>query len=108
MEPTATTTTPLLVKGQGVFIFNHTNKDSPCVIRLLNADQTNGLKIEFTLDHVHVNDISTNEPLIDPTNISGLSSHNGAYYWFSLDSQNQRLYAGVGEARLETIIYSYL
>jgi predicted metal-dependent enzyme (double-stranded beta helix superfamily) len=34
-------------------------------------------------------------------------SNKDAQYWFSLDSQNQRLYAGVGEARKETAFYSY-
>jgi hypothetical protein len=45
--------------------------------------------------------------LIDPYNSSGLTNKKGAYYWFSIDSQNQTLSAGIGEARLETIIYQY-
>jgi hypothetical protein len=31
----------------------------------------------------------------------------GAYYWISLDSQNQIIYAGIGEPRLETVKYKY-
>ena len=49
----------------------------------------------------------SNEPLIDQKNIKGIVKYNGAYYWFSLDSQNQTLYAGIGEARKENITYSY-
>jgi hypothetical protein len=48
-----------------------------------------------------------NEPLIDPNNKRGISNVTGAYYWFSIDSQNQRLYAGIGEPRKETIIYQF-
>jgi len=47
------------------------------------------------------------EPLIDKQNTTGIVAKRGAYYWFSLDSQNQRLYAGVGEARMENVIYRY-
>jgi hypothetical protein len=45
--------------------------------------------------------------LIDQNNISGLRNSDGIYYWVSLDSQNQRLQAGIGEARIENIIYKY-
>ncbi len=100
-------TSQLLIQGQGVILFNHVLKGEPCVIRLLDADRTNGLKIEFTTTNVLVNEIESLKPLIDSTNSSGLSTHDGAYYWISLDSQNRQIYAGVGEARLETAIYSY-
>lgn len=100
-------TTPLPVHGQGVFIFNHALKTSPCVFVLVNAEQNNGLRVEFTESAVLVCEAASLKPLVDPANKAGLSSHAGAYYWFSLDSQNLRLYAGVGEARLETAIYTY-
>jgi hypothetical protein len=32
---------------------------------------------------------------------------NNAYYWFSIDTQNQRICAGIGESRIDTIIYAY-
>jgi hypothetical protein len=44
---------------------------------------------------------------VDPANKSGFTNASGASYWFSLDAQNQTLRAGVGEARLETQLYSY-
>jgi hypothetical protein len=47
------------------------------------------------------------EPLVDQRNSRGLVQQRGAYYWFSLDSQNQRLYAGMGEARLENVLYAF-
>ena len=100
-------TTQFPVHGQGVFVFNHAVKTSPCVFVLVNADQNNGIRVELTETAVIVCEAASLKPLVDPNNKSGLSTHAGAYYWFSLDSQNQRLYAGVGEARLETAIYSY-
>ena len=97
----------LLVHGQGVFVFKNTNNTTPCIIYFYNKDSTDGLKIEFTLSSVNVHKISDNKNLIDKTNNSGLSNLKGAYYWFNIDSQNQKLYAGIGEARLDNIIYKY-
>jgi predicted metal-dependent enzyme (double-stranded beta helix superfamily) len=51
--------------------------------------------------------LPSGEPLIDRNNTYGIVRQRGAYYWFSLDSQNQRLYAGVGEPRIENVIYKY-
>ena len=97
----------LIIKGQGVFIFENQNTND-CSFKIFNKDQSNGLNITFTPTNVLVNYIIGNEPLTDqiPTP-SGLTTNNGAYYWFSLDSQNQRLYAGIGEARIDTIIYKF-
>jgi hypothetical protein len=100
-------TQPLPVHGQGIFVFSQINKNQPCSFRFTNADGDNGLHIEFTETGVTVNDIASLKPHNDPSNKSGLLKLAGAYYWFSLDAQNQRLYAGVGESRLETVIYTY-
>jgi len=45
--------------------------------------------------------------LQDTTNNTGLIHCRGSYYWFSLDSQNHLLYAGIGEPRLENVKYTY-
>jgi hypothetical protein len=99
----------LIVHGQGVFMFNvkDTENTKECTFRIYNKFQTNGLKIKFTLDNVLVHDIQSDEPLVDTNNKKGLSNKNGAYYWFSIDSQNQRLYVGIGEARIANVIYKY-
>jgi hypothetical protein len=47
------------------------------------------------------------DPLIDKDNTVGLTDMKGAYYWISLDSQNQRIICGIGEARMETKTYIY-
>ena len=93
----------LIVHGQGVVLFNYKGA-GPCVFNIFNKDKSAGLKVEFTFSGVNV---TGSGPLIDKNSTKGLSSDPGAYYWFSLDSQNQKLYAGVGEARLETVVYQY-
>jgi len=97
----------LPVAGQGIFVFNHPNTEESCSIQILNIADRSGLNIEFTKEYVMVIELKSLKPCLDPNNRSGLSSHNGAYYWFSIDSQNQKLYAGIGEPRIETAIYSY-
>lgn len=97
----------LLVHGQGIFFFRNTDNTCPCILYLYNKDCSDGLKIEFTTKMVAVYRISDNKCLLDKNNKRGLSELKGAYYWFNIDSQNQNLYAGIGEARLDNIIYTY-
>ena len=99
--------TNLITHGQGVFIFENRENTFPCIIIFYDVNQIDGLRIEFTQTSVNVYRISNMEPLKDINNKKGLINKDGAYYWFSLDSQNQRLYAGIGEARLDNIIYKY-
>lgn len=95
------------IGGQGVFVFAQATCSPSCIFSITTADGTDGLKIEFTEGHVYVTELKSLQPLADPANCTGLSTYTGAYYWFSIDAQNQRLYAGMGEARLETVVYSY-
>lgn len=99
----------LIVHGQGVFIFKTQDSENTkeCCFSIYNKSQSNGLKVLFTSNSVSVSNINTFEKYVDSNNTSGLTNKNGAYYWFSLDSQNQRLYAGVGEARIANVIYKY-
>jgi predicted metal-dependent enzyme (double-stranded beta helix superfamily) len=94
----------LPVKGQGVLFFDAT---APCSLIFTDLSGTPGLKVQFTESNVLVNLEPSKEPLVDKTNTKGIVKQRGAYYWFSLDAQNQRLYAGIGEARKETTIYMY-
>jgi quercetin dioxygenase-like cupin family protein len=43
----------------------------------------------------------------DPNNKSGIVSLKGAYYWVSIHARTQDIYVGVGEPRLETVIFNY-
>ena len=97
----------LLISGQGVFIFEYPYIQQPCSICFYNQDKTDGLKVDISIGGVRVNRISLLDPLIDPNNKVGLVDKKGAYYWISLDAQNQVISVGIGEARIETIIYKY-
>lgn len=97
----------LIVHGQGVFIFQNQDNTKSVCFQLYNKDNKNGLKVEFSVDSVKVIKISNNELFLDDTNSKGLINKKGSYYWFSLDSQNQKLQAGVGEPRIENVIYNY-
>jgi predicted metal-dependent enzyme (double-stranded beta helix superfamily) len=63
--------------------------------------------VEFREGSVIAQMEPSGEPLQDQRNSKGIVSQRGAYYWVSLDAQNQRIYAGIGEARVETFIYKY-
>lgn len=97
----------LIVKGQGVFLFRTTDNTAPCIFYVYNTDMSDGYRVELTLDGVSVSRISDGTPYVDAKNNMGLIDTNGAYYWFSLDSQNQTLRLGIGEARVETIVYQF-
>ncbi len=94
----------LIVHGQGVILFT---ASEPCHLTFCDVSGTAGLDVRFTEAAVQVHLEPSKEPLVDSQNSKGLVQQRGAFYWFSLDSQNQRLYAGIGEARKETATYSY-
>lgn len=94
----------LPIHGQGVFVFQ---SQSPAIFFIYNRSENDGLRVEFTDTRVHVTEVYLNKPLIDTNNKQGLITNPTAFYWFSLDSQNQTLMAGIGEPRLETVIYTY-
>jgi hypothetical protein len=95
----------LLVKGQGVVFFD--TSGTTCELTLSDGSGTSGIKVHYSEKKVLVTLLPSKEPLVDVSNTKGLVPYKGAYYWFSLDSQNQRLYAGIGEARKETVVYTY-
>jgi hypothetical protein len=97
----------LIVNGQGIIVFKNENNECECMLFIYNKYHNDGLKVEFLHDELVVTRISNNNKLVDINNSKGLSYKKGAYYWFSLDTQNQRLYAGIGEARLDNVIYKY-
>lgn len=94
----------LKVHGQGVVVFD---ASGVCSLTFTDMSGTPGLKVDFTETQVLAHFLPSNEPLIDPQNKKGIVKQRGAYYWVSLDSQNQRLYAGIGEPRKETVTYTY-
>jgi len=100
-----------IIKGQGVYVFtssSNANTNTRAVtLELCNKIENDSLLVTFSEKSVLVTRKSSGEKYEDPSNNTGLVDLPGAYYWFSLDAQNQIFYAGVGEARIETVIYKY-
>lgn len=96
------------IKGQGVIIFSYKDLSKDCIFYLYDKNHENELEVKFSNKvEVQYRKKDICKKLVDENNNKGLIDLKGAYYWFSLDSKNQKLYAGIGEARLETKIYEY-
>ncbi len=93
---------PLIVHGQGVFIFTAT---PACTVTIHGPNNADGIQILFTATAITGFQISQSNPLIDPDNNKGIAALTPA--WVSIDAQNTRICAGVGEARAENSLYSY-
>lgn len=100
-------TIPLIVAGQGVFMFENTDNMKPTVFYIYDKYKSNGLKIEFTTNNISVYIIQSLKPLVDPSCKQGILLKYGVFYWISLDAKNQKLMAGFGEARIENVSYTY-
>ena len=97
-----------IIKGQGVVLFRVPDATTTNVVFCLsNHDNSDQIKITMNDNSITAMRTSTQELYIDAKNHSGLTNVHGAYYWVSLDSKNQQLFVGVGEARLETMKYRY-
>jgi hypothetical protein len=98
-------TLSLIIGGQGILIFKHLKPDDPCILKFHSKDLSLILTVEFTPKSVNVS--SGDSIFVDENNTKGLIDDTAAYYWFSIDSVNQQLYAGIGETRLDTVIYKF-
>lgn len=94
----------LIIKGQGIIFFDATG---PCILTFLAVNDEECIKIKFNENGIVSYLEPSGEPLIDKTNSKGIVKQQGAYYWVSLDAQNRRICAGIGEARIENCSYSY-
>jgi hypothetical protein len=95
----------LIIHGQCVFLFN-TNVE--CSFTFYTKDKSDGLRVSLSTSEFLVSRLSNSEKYVSQLQKNGgLTTKSGAYYWFSLDSQNQLLQAGIGEARIETSSYKY-
>jgi hypothetical protein len=98
------TSANLILKGQGVLFFE---ASGPCKLSFMDASGVVGLDVKFYEKSIVAYMQPSGEPLIDTKNTSGIVNQKGAYYWVSLDTQNKCISAGVGEARIETMAYTY-
>jgi hypothetical protein len=93
-------TSPFFVKGQGVFLFK--NPEKHIKIRFTDNTQKNIITLVIE-DHVKI--YCKGIEYKDPNNEIGIVHMAGAYYWISINAQTQQIYVGIGEPRLETVIY---
>ena len=95
------------VKGQGVFIFQ--NQEEYIEFEFFDKHHNNILIIEIFKQEVimHINQSNKiYKTYRDSNNKTGSNTANCAYYWISINAQTQQIYVGIGEPRLETVIYS--
>lgn len=106
--------TQLIVHGQGTLLFRPFISEESCQFDILDNNKQNGLRFTLTTNNINILKINTINPnsntniykyKFDSQNISIIPQ---SYYWFSLDSQNQSLKFGVGEARLDTEVFNYI
>ena len=73
----------------------------PSVVYFLTEDELDGIVFTCTEHSVIASRVATpSVTYVDPANCKSAT-------WFSIDPQNQQLFAGTGEARVETATYRY-
>jgi len=95
--------------GQCIFLYKLKNTKISSNIPTFSFSDTkriNILKVEMK-DSLYITLTSENTLLAIPSNQPN-DINEKVYFWFSLDSQNKRLYYGIGEPRLETANFFYL
>jgi len=108
-----------IIQKQGVFLFKKSHEPTP-MFSIISSQSPNNQSIKIYLyDITKKNNLcitltsqsttltKNNIEKKDTNNKSGLVNQKGAYYWISLDAQNQQIHVGVGEPRLETSIFQY-
>ena len=89
-----------IVKGQGTFLFKDT---SPSIkLRFTNSEQN---KVLTVIMNEYVKVYCDGHEYVDPNNNIGTVQTHGSYYWISINAQTQQIFVGIGEARIETVIY---
>jgi hypothetical protein len=101
-------TVNIRTRGQFVFVFDllHVEENENPSIVFNDVHRMTGMKVEWMRDKIEVSLLNPPKVLVDLSNNCGFISKD-VPYWFSMDAQNRRLYAGIGEPRLETAYYSY-
>ena len=95
--------------GQCIFLYKIQKKDKIPMFSFSDANRINILKIEMK-DNFYVT-LTIENILLAITSshqTENIKYNEESPFWFSLDAQNKRLYAGIGEPRLETTIFVYL
>ena len=98
----------LPVKGQCTYLFTAYDANVPLKFDIFNNDN-NKQCIKFIIDSSGIN-LTIDSDGINSKKANGekgLLNIKGVFYWVSLDSQDQTIKFGIGEARPETIVFEY-
>jgi len=98
----------LPVHGQVTYLFTTPlGSETPAKFQFLNKN-SGKIKIEISNENFNMS-IQTEKtmPPIQINSKTGLISAKNVFYWVSLDSQHQAIKFGIGEARPETVKFSY-
>jgi len=98
----------LPVHGQVTYLFTTPlGSEIPAKFKFTNKN-TGKIKIEISNEDFNMSiQTEKTKPAIQINSKTGLIPAKNVFYWVSLDSQHQAIKFGIGEARLETVKYSY-
>jgi hypothetical protein len=101
-------TLDLPVHGQVTYLFTTPlGSETPAKFQFLNKN-SGKIKIVISNDNFNISiQTEKGKTQITINEKTGLINNKNAFYWISLDSQHQTLKFGIGEARLETVKFTY-
>ena len=101
-------TLDLPVHGQVTYLFTTPlGSETPAKFQFLNKN-SGKIKIVISNDNFNISiQTEKGKPQITINEKTGLINNKNAFYWISLDSQHQTLKFGIGEARPETVKFTY-
>lgn len=96
------------VNGQVTYIFlTPLGYETPVKFQFLNKN-SGKIKIEISNENLNISiQTKKGKPQITINEKTGLINNKNAFYWISLDSQHQTIKFGIGEARPETVKFTY-
>jgi hypothetical protein len=101
-------TLDLPVHGQVTYLFTTPlGSETPAKFQFLNKN-SGKIKIEISNENFNISiQTEKGKPQITINEKTGLISAKNVFYWVSLDSQHQTIKFGIGEARPETVKFTY-
>jgi hypothetical protein len=98
----------LPIHGQVTYLFTTPlGSEIPAKFKFTNKN-SGKIKIEISNESFNISiQTEKRKPLIQINSKTGLIPAKNVFYWVSLDSQHQTIKFGIGEARPETVKYSY-
>lgn len=99
-----------LIPGQGVFIFKFKSPITPgfsTELSFSNSDSTEGIRLILNTAFLKLLRYKAQNTQVLFETTKGLTTDKNAFWWVSLDANNRCYRFGVGEARLETLVFEY-